>query len=1704
MEESNKTRTYSDDNKTSIYGSLEKRTKETVHNLSSGDKITLNEQQYAIIKVISESTGEAIIYEVENQTQQKFVLKLYYEFNHADYEPNSEALKRIQAIDDEDILNLVDFGTGMNKYEGKYCFEILNFAEGFDLLNVKSLKEKYSLDFIVKEVIPQIFKGILRLHEHKIYHCDLKPQNVFYLDKEQIEIVIGDYGSAKTFDFDTTKSSRKTTTVKGTDFYLPPEQARGFISEKNDYYSFGMILLHLFYSDKILLNENEPKSLSHAKLKQIIERQFEAKPIIDYNPEYKRMNSLIEGLTLVDFNLRWGKDQVQQWIGGKEIEVLYRKSATLETKVQDIDEQALIFGDYTISTPYDLADYLLNDKNWYADLIEDTDNREDFIEWMLNLYDGDRSKRSAFNRIVKNYSPEGIDFVADAIIRFFIPEYPVLVGLQSFSFAETDEVLKPTALAFSHLIFDLWDNSIEKDIKLFLFSYEFALRQTKNIAKAHMALKILYEKLSISENTEDDFEDYKVYAYTKINKDSLSTIKEFLTELLANDIEIEVITLDNKNILTYDISKSVSGYFQSIGINKTLPHKLLGKHKIQLRCPDSLIDFDKFIEKTSVNFSEDLCTKHNFLNGISTISHENIKEVIKTTFLNITERIKKEISSLRKDYSDIISSVNGFTANFNTISQIQNIKFIEAQKTYEEILNLKSEIKKVADAKEILKQSRDIAKESSLVEPLLEMAGKLIKSNNYKEIEKAWQILTIEHSFKRESLLDIRDIRKHDQISYEKMDMFAIIEPGDIVGSLAITPDGKYIVAGTSWEKVLIILSTQQKKVVSTFKNLEFTVNFVSISKDGKRISCTGIHDKRTLVFDLDSGKKIHSLKESKHYALNSLFSTDDKYLAVSGHSNTILWNLKKGTVEKIIEANTPICFHPFKDLLASGNYSNKIELIDLNTDENSIISKKHTNSIDEICFNPDGKLIASSCGDDNVRIWNVKTAELVHALPGHKKVYETYICFSPDGKILASILKSGAVRFWSVATGEPLLTLNKFKSVNGIVFHPSGDYIAVAEKFQVFLIYLKHLTVYTHKMSIPDFIIYEKENSEELKEFKEKSKKNNLKEDQSITVEKREIYIETKRFTPKKRVHRDNIFKQLLNFIFNRVSFGTLFIFFFILVFSIPIIFMNRDFFRSLRNYENIKDKNLAVAKVEMVSVESGTFKMGSKNERPIHTVTLNDFYIGKYEITNEQFCHFLNIYDSDTIKKGQYQGKLMIRTKRRYMGVLNTLRGWRPNDRAEDYPVINVTWYGANEYCKWAGGRLPTEAEWEYAARGGNKSKGYKFSGSDIDTVVAWLGSSTQKVGTKGPNELGIFDMNGNALEWCEDWYDKNYYRKSPKNNPVNLTEGRYSHKILRGDSHKNRYNVEMLYHRWHDNSDKHDKVFGFRLCFGDTLENIGENTQTPKIKENKVKNKIENKETKILKIDKSKKVNFAMVFVKGGTFTMGNKNGRYFEYFEHEVTLDDFYISNLEITNQQFCKFLNEYGSVKVKSGEGKDDIMIKLSNLHRNNDWGIHKIDDKWMPAKGYEKHPVIFVDWYGAKEYCKWAGGRLPTEAEWEYAARGGSKSRKYEYSGSNSGWSISWNSSNSKKKTHKVGTKKPNELGIYDMSGNVWEWCEDTFEDYYYKNNPITNPCNKNKGKYKSIRGGACTTTAKTGKVYARNRGDYKKVSTDLGFRIVK
>ena len=210
--------------------------------------------------------------------------------------------------------------------------------------------------------------------------------------------------------------------------------------------------------------------------------------------------------------------------------------------------------------------------------------------------------------------------------------------------------------------------------------------------------------------------------------------------------------------------------------------------------------------------------------------------------------------------------------------------------------------------------------------------------------------------------------------------------------------------------------------------------------------------------------------------------------------------------------------------------------------------------------------------------------------------------------------------------------------------------------------------------------------------------------------------------------------------------------------------------------------------------------------------------------------------------------------------------------------------------------------------------------------------------------------------------------------------------------------------------------------------------------------------------------------MVLVRGGMFWMGNKNGQYDEKPVHQVYISSFYIDKYEVTTQEFCQFLNEKGN-KIEGGARWVDI--------DDEDSPVVFEQNRFKPKPGKAKHPMIEITWYAAHAYAKWAGKRLPTEAEWEYAAKGGQHSRGYRYSGSNNPIEVAWFDANANGRTHPVGQLKPNELGIYDMSGNVWEWCSDWYHSDYYGNSVKQNP----KGPtemldYKLLRGGAWVSVA--------------------------
>jgi len=248
--------------------------------------------------------------------------------------------------------------------------------------------------------------------------------------------------------------------------------------------------------------------------------------------------------------------------------------------------------------------------------------------------------------------------------------------------------------------------------------------------------------------------------------------------------------------------------------------------------------------------------------------------------------------------------------------------------------------------------------------------------------------------------------------------------------------------------------------------------------------------------------------------------------------------------------------------------------------------------------------------------------------------------------------------------------------------------------------------------------------------------------------------------------------------------------------------------------------------------------------------------------------------------------------------------------------------------------------------------------------------------------------------------------------------------------------------------------------------------------------------------INMDKSKlvKTDTNLVFIKGKAFKMGDNNGENDEKPAHRVKLSDFYIGKYELSNNEFAVFLNEKGN-KYETHA----YWINLEGKWRTLKCRIYKKDNKYLVEKGYENHPVNFVNWYGANAYCKWKGGRLPTEAEWEYVAATGSDISI----DNNTIDQIAWYADNSNNKIHKTGSKKPNKLGIHDLQGSLWEWCSDWYDTGYYAKSKRKNPINTNKADYKVIRGGSWANNKTMMQVTNRNAINPGINKINLGFRIV-
>jgi formylglycine-generating enzyme required for sulfatase activity len=257
----------------------------------------------------------------------------------------------------------------------------------------------------------------------------------------------------------------------------------------------------------------------------------------------------------------------------------------------------------------------------------------------------------------------------------------------------------------------------------------------------------------------------------------------------------------------------------------------------------------------------------------------------------------------------------------------------------------------------------------------------------------------------------------------------------------------------------------------------------------------------------------------------------------------------------------------------------------------------------------------------------------------------------------------------------------------------------------------------------------------------------------------------------------------------------------------------LNRDPIVTQYHPEKKEARLLEPLLTEMVIIKGGQFLQGSntgnRDEMPQHTITLNNFTIDIHPVTNEQFLRFLDFMGGE--KDQNYNDLIRLKDSRisRAAGKLSIEAGYGK------HPIVGVTWYGAVAYAKWVGKRLPTEAEWEIAARGGLENCTYP-TGEQIEKSQAnFFSSDTSAVRSYSPNGYGIFDMVGNVYEWCQDWYGYNYYETAihEPNNPKGPLQGVY--RVLRGGCWKSLHDDMRCSYRHRNNPGAVNSTYGFRCA-------------------------------------------------------------------------------------------------------------------------------------------------------------------------------------------------------------------------------------------------------------------------------------------------
>ncbi|MGE5236152.1 MAG: formylglycine-generating enzyme family protein [Acidobacteriota bacterium] len=533
---------------------------------------------------------------------------------------------------------------------------------------------------------------------------------------------------------------------------------------------------------------------------------------------------------------------------------------------------------------------------------------------------------------------------------------------------------------------------------------------------------------------------------------------------------------------------------------------------------------------------------------------------------------------------------------------------------------------------------------------------------------------------------------------------------------------------------------------------------------------------------------------------------------------------------------------------------------------------------------------------------------------------------------------------------------------------------------------------------------------------------------------------------------------------------------------------------------------KRVGPADTNAVWIPAGRFTMGCvasdpdcfPDEKPPHQVTLaGGFWLDATEVTVASFRRFTHA-----------------------TGYAQPPAASFPQGDA--HPVVNVTWDDAVAYCRWNGGRLPTEAEWEYAARAGAEGTVFPSGAAIGHDAANYEGAEgrdrwtrTAPVGSFDPNAWGAVDLLGNVWEWTQDWYDPHAYSTSAAPDPHGPPTG--SLRVIRGGGWNSQPRSLRLSNRGKFAPAARSEALGLRCAYDPTPEDAGaasvervpapQMAPAPALTPSASPPPPPSSSSPLAAAAAPTAVappppppgrvataatagtrrsfppsGSEMAWVPPGTFEMGavrgDGSGFADEQPRHEVALTrGFWIDTTEVTFAEYRRFAEAAGAAMPRLPNWADDT------------------------------HPVVNVTWQNAVDYCRWTGGRLPTEAEWEYAARGGTSGLRYPWGDDISHDDANFDGTGGRDqwaKSSPVRSFPPNGFGLYDVAGNAWEWTADWYEDRYYAHSPASDPTGPEVGRARVVRGGCWTSDPGRLRASYRFSLDPSDSQVSVGFRCVR